>query len=471
MRNPIDAFVLAGLEARGLQPTPPADKATLLRRVTFDLIGLPPTPDEIDAFLKDDSPDAYEKVVDRLLASPHYGERWGRHWLDVARFSESQGFEYDRIRDNAWRYRDYVIQAFNDDKPYPQFVKEQIAGDVLPPGADAPGSPQTAIVATGFLTAGPWDEAGNGSVSTLLKARIREEELEDMLSTVGQTFMGLTVNCARCHDHKFDPIKQTDYYRLKAVFEGVRYGNRPLLTPEESRRRDEEIARTNKRIDEIAGRLAVLEQAGRDKALHDRRRRRRRRGCRSRWRGGRSSVDAKDVIGGLHGTLMGGAVVENGRLKLNGKGAFLQTAPLAHDLREKTLEAWVSPANLTQRGGGVLSVETKDGRTLRRHRLRRARGRAGGWPAAISTTAPATSKAGRNRQAGRAGPRRRRLRRRRLHRRLPQRRALRPALHSAGGRIDAANLPGRRFARPARPAPHRGGQRLLRRRGRGGPAL
>ncbi len=355
VRNPIDAFVLAGLEARGLQPAPPADKATLLRRVTFDLIGLPPTPDEIDAFLKDDSADAYEKVVDRLLASPHYGERWARHWLDAARFSESQGFEYDRIRDHAWRYRDYVIQSFNNDKPYPQFVKEQIAGDVLDAGAP------DGIVATGFLTAGPWDEAGNGSVSTLLKARIREEELEDMLSAVGQTFMGLTVNCARCHDHKFDPIKQTDYYRLKAVFEGVRYGNRPLLTPDESRRRDEEIARTGKRLDEIAGRLAVLEQSGREKALRDQppaltdvRPK-----PIARWT---FDVDAKDAIGGLHGTLMGGAVVENGRLKLNGKGAFMQTAPLTHDLREKTLEAWASPANLTQRGGGVLSVESKGGR-------------------------------------------------------------------------------------------------------------
>ena len=141
VRNPIDSFVLAALEARGLRPTPPADKATLLRRVTFDLIGLPPTPEETDAFLKDESPDAYEKVVDRLLASPHYGERWARHWLDVARFSESQGFEYDRIRDHAWRYRDYVVQSFNDDKPYPQFVKEQIAGDVLEPSRPTGSSP------------------------------------------------------------------------------------------------------------------------------------------------------------------------------------------------------------------------------------------------------------------------------------------------------------------------------------------
>ena len=355
VRNPIDAFVLASLESRGLRPTPTADKATLIRRVTFDLIGLPPTPEEIDAFLKDESPGAYEKVVDRLLASPHYGERWARHWLDVARYSESQGFEYDRIRDHAWRYRDYVVQSFNDDKPYPQFVKEQIAGDVLAP--DTPAG----IVATGFLTAGPWDEAGNGSVSTLLKARIREEELEDVIGTVGQTFLGLTVNCARCHDHKFDPISQKDYYRLKAAFAGVRYGNRPLLTPAQTREHDEEIARINRRIGEIGARLAALEQAGRAKALRDIPSPSAVEGLpkpMARWT---FEVDARDVIGGLEGELKGGAVVENGRLRLDGKDAFLQTAPLPLEVREKTLEAWVSPANLTQRGGGVLSLENKDG--------------------------------------------------------------------------------------------------------------
>jgi Protein of unknown function (DUF1553)/Protein of unknown function (DUF1549)/Concanavalin A-like lectin/glucanases superfamily len=353
VRIPIDAFVLAALEARGLQPAPAADKATLLRRVTFDLIGLPPTPEEIDAFLKESSPDAYEKVVDRLLASPHYGERWARHWLDVARFSESQGFEYDRIRDHAWRYRDYVVQAFNEDKPYPQFVKEQIAGDVIEP-VDPNG-----IIATGFLAAGPWDEAGNNSVSKPLKARIREEELEDVIGTVGQTFMGLTVNCARCHDHKFDPIQQKDYYRFKAVFEGVRYGNRPILTPDQSRQRDMDIARSNKQIEEINGPLAMLEQIGRDKAMRAHLTSALVDGLPkpvARWT---FEVDAKDVIGSMHGALMGGAVVENGRLKLNGKTAFMETAPLTRSVREKTLEAWAAPANLDQRGGGVISLENK----------------------------------------------------------------------------------------------------------------
>ena len=151
VKNPIDAFVLAKLEPAGLKPAPAADRATLIRRATFDLLGLPPTPEEIDAFIADPSPRAYEQLIDRLLASPRYGERWGRHWLDLARFCESQGFERDKIRDHAWRYRDYVIRSFNEDKPYDRFVREQIAGDVLEPVTGE------GIVATGFLVAGPWD--------------------------------------------------------------------------------------------------------------------------------------------------------------------------------------------------------------------------------------------------------------------------------------------------------------------------
>jgi hypothetical protein len=271
VRNPIDAFVLARLQERHLNPAPPADRVTLIRRATFDLLGIPPTPAEIDAFVADRSPTAYEKLIDRLLASPHYGERWGRHWLDVARFAESQGFERDKIRDHAWRYRDYVIRSFNEDKPYPQFIAEQLAGDVLAAGPSGrmgewesgrmgdpvqvshsstlplPHSPilpfsappyADGVTATGFLVAGPWDEVGNTvTASALLKARVREEELEDMVSVVSQTFLGLTANCARCHDHKFDPIPQRDYYRLKAALEGVRPGDRPLLPPAELVRR------------------------------------------------------------------------------------------------------------------------------------------------------------------------------------------------------------------------------------------
>jgi hypothetical protein len=223
IRNPIDAFVTSELTKHGLRPNPPADRVTLIRRATFDLTGLPPTPAEIDAFVNDFSPNAWEKVIDRLLASPRYGEHWGRHWLDIARFGESNGFERDQPRDNAWRYRDYVIRAFNEDRPYPQFIKEQLAGDVLP------GAGTDVVSATGFLVCGPWDEvAANVPKSATVRLRAREEELEDMVGTVGQTFLCLTVNCARCHAHKFDPIPQADYYRLKAAFDGVRFGDRPL---------------------------------------------------------------------------------------------------------------------------------------------------------------------------------------------------------------------------------------------------
>jgi uncharacterized protein DUF1553/uncharacterized protein DUF1549/cytochrome c len=220
--SPIDAFILVRLGAAGFSPAPPADRLTLIRRATFDLLGLPPTPAEIDAFLADSSPAAYESLLDRLLASPHYGERWGRHWLDVARFSESNGFEHDRIRDNAWHYRDYVIRSLNADRPYNQFVREQIAGDVLEPVT------RDGIVATGFLVAGTWDEANQIQKSATMRQRVREEELEDMVAAVGQVFLGLTVNCARCHDHKFDPVPQRDYYRIKAAMEGVQHGNRPM---------------------------------------------------------------------------------------------------------------------------------------------------------------------------------------------------------------------------------------------------
>ena len=218
--NPIDAFIADKLRQNSLQPAAPADRSTLLRRLSFDLIGLPPTPEELKAFLSDRRSDPYEREVDRLLMSPHYGERWARHWLDVVSFGESQGFEYDRIRDHAWRYRDYVINAFNNDKPYDRFIREQLAGDVLP-NATAEG-----VIATGFLVAGPWDQAGHSSASTSVRAMVREAELEDIVGTVAQTFLGVTLNCARCHNHKFDPIPQRDYYRVKAVFQGVNHGDR-----------------------------------------------------------------------------------------------------------------------------------------------------------------------------------------------------------------------------------------------------
>jgi len=221
--NPIDAFVFAKLKEKGLQPSPKADKRTLLRRITLDLIGLPPTVSEVADFLNDENPDAYERVVDRLLASPGYGERWARHWLDVARFSESDGFEEDMQRPQAYTFRDYVIRALNQDKPYDEFVREQIAGDVqvLQTG--------DSIAATGFLVAGPWDAVQRVTPSKLGRLQSREEQLEEIVSGVSQAFLGLTVQCARCHNHKFDPISQEDYYRVKAVFEGIDHGLKPKV--------------------------------------------------------------------------------------------------------------------------------------------------------------------------------------------------------------------------------------------------
>ena len=194
VRNPIDAFILARLEAQGLTPAPAASKAALLRRAYFDLIGLPPTPEEVDAFLADDRPTAFAEVIDRLLASERYGERWARHWLDVVRFAETNSFERDGPKPNAWRFRDYVIQSFNQDKPYDQFIREQLAGDEMPQATSEQ------LIATGFYRLGLWDD----EPADRLLARF--DGLDDLVTTTAQGFMGLTVNCARCHDHKIDPI-------------------------------------------------------------------------------------------------------------------------------------------------------------------------------------------------------------------------------------------------------------------------
>jgi hypothetical protein len=209
VRNPIDAFLLAGLEAKGLAPNPEADRRALARRVYYDLTGLPPAPEEVDAFVSDPAPDAYERLVDRLLASPHYGEKWARHWLDLVRYGETKGFEFDRPKPFVWRYRDYVIDAFNRDLPYDQFVREQIAGDRL-----AAVTPQT-LTATGYYLLGQWDD---GAADRVLQ---RYEALDSILSTTGQVFLGMSLGCARCHDHKRDPIPQKDYYRLLAFFHNL----------------------------------------------------------------------------------------------------------------------------------------------------------------------------------------------------------------------------------------------------------
>ena len=185
---------------------PPADKRTLIRRVYFDLLGLPPTYEEVEAFAKDNSPDAYEKLIDKLLASPHYGERWGRYWLDVARYAETCGYERDQVKPDVWKYRDWVIKAFNDDMPYDRFVLEQLAGDELP---DASAS---TVIATGFIRLGTWNDEPNDP------NEYKYDRLEDMVGATSTAFLALTVKCARCHDHKFDAIRQTDYYRMAGAF-------------------------------------------------------------------------------------------------------------------------------------------------------------------------------------------------------------------------------------------------------------
>ncbi|MBI3416328.1 MAG: PSD1 domain-containing protein, partial [Verrucomicrobia bacterium] len=222
--NPIDYFIRAKLKTEELTPSPEADRVTLIRRLTFDLHGLPPSPAEVRAFVNDRRSDAYERLVDQLLASPRYGERWGRHWLDVVHFGESHGYDKDKPRPNAWPYRDYVIRALNEDKPYSRFVQEQLAGDIL-----FPNEPQ-GVVATGFIAAGPWDFVGHAELPITKTDGLiaRYNDRDDMVMTAMSTFMSLTVHCARCHDHKFDPIAQRDYYSLQAVFAGVDRANRPF---------------------------------------------------------------------------------------------------------------------------------------------------------------------------------------------------------------------------------------------------
>jgi hypothetical protein len=214
-RGAIDRFILARLEARGLCPAQEADRRTLIRRLSFDLTGLPPEPEAVERFLANPAVNAYEQLVDQLLASPRYGERWARHWLDVVRFGESEGFERNHVRENAWRYRDWVIGAFNRDLPYDEFIRQQIAGDVLHP--DDLG----ALIATGYHVCGTWDEVAHFEGSSEMQKATRFDELEDLVATLGQTFLGLTINCARCHDHKFDPISQKEYYQVAALLGGV----------------------------------------------------------------------------------------------------------------------------------------------------------------------------------------------------------------------------------------------------------
>ncbi|MBX3400332.1 MAG: DUF1549 domain-containing protein [Gemmataceae bacterium] len=257
--HPVDAFLLAKLKERNLSFAPPADKRTLIRRITFDLTGLPPTSAEVDAFVKDDSKDAYAKLVDRLLASSAYGEKWGRRWLDVARYADSNGMDENLAYVNAWRYRDWVIRAFNSDKPYDEFVRDQIAGDLVPGGSEAERAER--LTATGFLVIGPKMLAEDDPM------KMRMDIIDEQLDTVGQAFLGLTLGCARCHDHKFDPITAADYYGLAGMFYSTKtmvnynvvatWNERPIGTPESIAK----LAEYKKSLDKLKAEIAKVEKA------------------------------------------------------------------------------------------------------------------------------------------------------------------------------------------------------------------
>ncbi len=347
-RNPVDHFVTAKLSDKGLSLSPEADRRTLVRRVYLDLVGLPPTSEEVEAFVKDKAPDAYEKVVDKLLASPHYGERWARHWLDVVRYGETDGFERNTPRQNSWHYRDWVIRALNADMPYDEFARLQLAGDVLKP------NDPDAVKATGFLVAGVHNTVlGNDQ----MRAVARQDELEDIVGGVGQTFLGLTANCARCHDHKFDPISQTDFYRLASALGGVGFGERAVPDAKSST----EAAKLTKELNRVAKELAAVEEPARKAAMAEK-------GMGKVAADAPSPVAAWDfrksgdeLVGKLHAKPTGGAKLTDEGAVLDGKTGLLRTAPLTFDLKAKTLEAWVKLDDLAQRGGGVISVQTPDG--------------------------------------------------------------------------------------------------------------
>jgi hypothetical protein len=254
----VDRFILSKLEAAHLPAAPPATREQLIRRVSLGLIGLPPTPKEVQAFVKDRSPDAYGRLLDRLLDSPHYGERWARHWLDLARYAESDGFEHDAVRPYSWRYRDYVIGAFNEDKPYDRFIREQLAGDELWP--DDP----TALVATGFNLLGP------DMVDSADQIQRRLNTLNDMTDTAAAVFLGLTLGCARCHDHKFEPFTQKDYFSIQAFFAAAEFQReQPVPTAVERATYDQAMAKYNSRTREQRRQLDEMETPYRQKLFDE----------------------------------------------------------------------------------------------------------------------------------------------------------------------------------------------------------
>ncbi|MCA9099069.1 MAG: DUF1549 domain-containing protein, partial [Planctomycetaceae bacterium] len=327
-----------------------ADARNLIRRVYFDLIGLPPSPEAVEAFVANPGDEAYAAIVDQLLASPQYGERWAQHWLDVVRYGESGGFERNEPRLNSWPYRDWVIRALNDDMPYDQFVRKQLCGDLLQPDIEGAS-------AAGFLVAGVHNTVVGSSER--MRKLARQDELEELASTVGQTFLGLTVSCARCHAHKFDPVSSKEYYQFISALDGVNHGDREFLIPEAMAKLPEmkqEIDRFEKERlklltsarESIDGKKASVETSPNRPVVQPI----------SSWN---FDQDMRDQIGNLHGEAVGEAKLDNGALVVDGKGAYVRTTALETPLEEKTLEAWILLDNLDQQGGGVISVETNEG--------------------------------------------------------------------------------------------------------------
>lgn len=349
-KHPIDAFVQQRLRtaAPELVIDSPADPRTLLRRLYFDLVGLPPTPEQVQAFAADPSPEAYAKCVDDLLASPAYGERWARHWLDVVRFGESDGFERNMARENAWMYRDWVIDALNADMPYDEFVRQQLIGDQLEGGVRG-------AAATGFWVAGVHNTVVGGSKR--MKQLARQDEIEEVLATIGQTFVGLTINCARCHDHKFDPISQTEFYQLASAISGLGYGERQVKDADQAaalqqlESQHQQLSEQLSHID-AAARAAILAARDADTPAPT--------AGPQPFAVWEFDDNTHDAIGQLHGRLHGTAKLKDGALLLDG-GGYMETPPIDKIVTEKTLEAWVQLDDLQQRGGGVISIESRDG--------------------------------------------------------------------------------------------------------------
>ncbi len=347
-RNAIDPFILKRLRHSGLTPSPEANARTLIRRLYFDLIGLPPTPEQVAAFIADPSEEAYQQIVTKLLDSSHYGERWGRHWLDVVRFGESDGFERNFQRENAWHYRDWVIDSLNADIPYDEFVRRQLIGDLEQSGIEGAAS-------TGFWVAGVHNTVVGGSERMKLLAR--HDEIEEVLATVGQTFLGLTINCARCHDHKFDPVTQKEYYQFASAISGLGYGERVESIPDERKI----LAEIERKLAVVKSELSQIDEMTCLEILKERE-------TNydfipvtpapyARWEFDGNLLDS---VGSLDGEAVGQVQFEEGALVLDGS-IYVKTESFSHNISEKTLEVWVQLAVLDQRGGGAISIEKRDG--------------------------------------------------------------------------------------------------------------